>query len=283
MLSDTNRLGGQWIDDVSTAWDPFALFYTGGRSIYYPPSVVLIAQTGRYAVAFGTGDRARVTYSNGEEGRFYVFIDDDFVATHPDLPAGGFTEANLMTVFNADDDPTSVTPPLLDTPASGELAGYGIRLTTNERLLARPVTLAGLTFFNTYTSGVVAAGNGCGTTGLSKSYAIFVKNGDGVTPDPDDEDKTVRFREIDGLATQAFVESSATTDDPDPDSDDGKISANVLDARLKAIRDAMREQMPSNCRFTNFTANVRAVRSDTGLEFMAAIPVCFAEGGWIER
>ncbi len=283
MTDDASRLGGQWLDDVSSAWDPYPLFYTGGRPIYYPPSVVLIAQTGRYAVAFGTGERDKLTVSNGEEGRFYVFIDDDFVPeVPPTIPVGGFTEANLMAIFNADDDPTSIAPPLLDTPSAGELAGYGMRLTVNERLLARPVTLSGLTFFNTYTSGVVAAGDGCGTTGLSKSYAMFIKNGDGVTPDPNSSDPTAttRYREIEGLATQAFVESSSTYDDPGTN-EDGPSDA--LNDRLIAIRDAMREQMPSNCRFTNFTANVRAVRSDTGLEFMAAIPVCFAEGGWMER
>jgi hypothetical protein len=39
---------------------------------------------------------------------------------------------------------------------------------------------------------------------------------------------------------------------------------------------------PDNCRFGNFTLNLKTVRSDTGVVFIAPIPVCIIEKNWKE-
>ena len=42
----------------------------------------------------------------------------------------------------------------------------------------------------------------------------------------------------------------------------------------------MKKLFPSNCRFANHTINIKAVRDDTGIEFLATVPVCTVETNW---
>ena len=42
----------------------------------------------------------------------------------------------------------------------------------------------------------------------------------------------------------------------------------------------IKKLLPNDCRFANYTINIKAVRDDTGIQFLAAIPVCTQETNW---
>ncbi len=55
ILEDLGNAGGFKV--TSENWEPFAIFNTFDRPIYHEPTVVFVTELGKYAVAFGTGDR----------------------------------------------------------------------------------------------------------------------------------------------------------------------------------------------------------------------------------
>ena len=116
------------IDDLDE-WKPFKIFDTGGRDLFFPPTVVFDANSGGYALAFGSGDREDMWSEAlaGEEGRFYMILDTgfvDIVETPPDgLRDGGvLTEADFLSTkaasANAGTDEVVGTVPLFACPSS---------------------------------------------------------------------------------------------------------------------------------------------------------------------
>ena len=57
------------------------------------------------------------------------------------------------------------------------------------------------------------------------------------------------------------------------------IQEDVPDDQV-AMLDEIRKLFPKNCRFANYTINIKAVRDDTGIQFLAAVPVCSVENNW---
>ena len=73
------------------------------------------------------------------------------------------------------------------------------------------------------------------------------------------------------------VESGQTKN---PDSGGTEPTADEIPDDLKSVMEEIRSLFPQDCRFANYTINIKAVRDDTGLQFLAAVPVCIVETNW---
>src|SRR6185436_771027 len=114
----------------------------GDRPIYCRPSVLFVAKLGRYALAFGTGDREDLWSKSGLEGRFYVFVDEsDKLATLP------MTELSLQEIQASGADVTN-TDYLASRPEGQR--GWYLRLNVAERVITDAFALSGVTFFSSY-------------------------------------------------------------------------------------------------------------------------------------
>ena len=51
-----------------------------GRPIYLAPTIFYVSRLGRFALAFGTGDRENLWNLDGQVGRFYLIVDDNFTS-----------------------------------------------------------------------------------------------------------------------------------------------------------------------------------------------------------
>ena len=66
---------------------PSSIFDTGSRPIYFAPTLFYVSRLSRFALAFGTGDREKLWNLDGQTGRFYLIIDDNFTSvTGMDCP-----------------------------------------------------------------------------------------------------------------------------------------------------------------------------------------------------
>jgi len=57
--------------------------------MYYPPAVIYSTQLGKYALAFGTGDRENLWAPSAVTGRFYVILDDNLKDKYVAIFGGG--------------------------------------------------------------------------------------------------------------------------------------------------------------------------------------------------
>ncbi|TNF75470.1 MAG: hypothetical protein EP299_06220, partial [Acidobacteria bacterium] len=117
---------------IDAAWDPFPIFDTGGRPIYFPPSVIFIGKLGLYSVAFGTGDREDIVAFPAQVPRFYNVVDNDFAAGHPLLP---LTENELKKIpYNTD---VKETVDLLIDPPAGKELGWVLVLGDKDKVVTK--------------------------------------------------------------------------------------------------------------------------------------------------
>ena len=49
---------------------------------------------------------------------------------------------------------------------------------------------------------------------------------------------------------------------------------------LDTVRDAIADILPEDCRFNEVSINLKVVRSDTGIECVAPVPVCVQPTNW---
>ncbi len=267
---------------ASAEWEPFPIFSTGGRPIYYPPSVIFVSALNRFAIAFGTGDREDLWSVTRQKGRFYVFVDGGFSAATPNLP---FTEGKLKRLSLSDRDTSKdflLGVPFDADQGSGDNPGWALELEEEERVVNKSFSLAGVLFFNSYIPDPVVPGEeACGRGGESRLFTIAATNANGLRPRADG--KTDRFRAVADFVTSPFVEVSQTTDElpadttkpPNPDGDPC-TGMEQITQRMQA------SLFPANCRFANYTVNVKTIRSDSGIECVAPVPVCIVERNWKE-
>lgn len=251
-----------------TALDPFVIFSTGGRPVFFPPSVLFVGDLGRYALAFGTGDREDMwnTAVATQEGRFYVILDDGFTT------ATGFDETDYEVI---DADAPSTGGNVLLTPSSGNQNGYTITLDPGEKVVTRAFALSGVTAFSTFIPDTSASSGICQRSGFGRVYTFFTPSGNGLQQDSVTNQPT-RKRD-----TQEPVFSNPFTEVSSGNSGSGS-TAGDLTSDLERIRDELKSFMPANCRFTSQTVNINAVRADTGIEFIAPVPICVISKNWKE-
>jgi hypothetical protein len=260
---------------TETAWDPFPIFDTGGRPIYFPPSIFFVADTGGLGIAFGTGNREDLWESDGGVGgRYYVFSDGGFSAGLTPL-----TEASLAQVNLADAETTNNL--LLSQ------GGWYYPLNAQERLITKSLTVAGVTFFTTFIplEGVPAgaANDLCARQGDSRVFVVNTTNGNGFAPPPADVSETCatgRCMLVPEFVTNPFVDPGTTKNVV---TDTGARIGDVIDDNLREVMESLKKLMPEDCRFGAHTQNLKTIRSDTGVVFIAPIPTCIVQHGWAEE
>ncbi|MGB6363064.1 MAG: MopE-related protein [Thermoanaerobaculia bacterium] len=253
---------------IDAAWDPFPIFDTGGRPIYFPPSVIFVGKTGLFSVAFGTGDREDIIAFPAQVPRFYNIVDNDFTAGHPLLP---LTENELKKIpYNTT---VKETVDLLVAPPAGKELGWALTLGTNDKVVTKSLAFGGIITFSTFTPEVTDT-EACGTNGSGKVFIIDASNANPVHEDGAGDE--VRYFEVADLVTSPYVEPGA------PPSADDDPSLNNPCAGLLPLTERLKSLFPPSCKFTNRTKNIMAQRSDTGVECIAPVPVCVDGRNWKE-
>lgn len=263
------------------AWDPFPIFNvnTAGqplRPIFYPPSVIFVAERGRYALAFGTGYREDLWATVGQTARFVVILDEfrDNSTTPPRVRPfehGDYLAGDLP--LNVSDLPAAIdTESEVLSNADLLQSGWWMELQTEERLIAAPFALSGLLVFLTFQPDEVIAGGGgfCANAGIGRSFTVQTING-----------STLRagrkpYTIIPDLPTSPFSEVGVTKN-PDPT---GEGQHEEISDEMLAVMEALKRLFPRECRFGNYTINVKSRRADTGIEWIAPVPICIVQKNW---
>jgi type IV pilus assembly protein PilY1 len=253
-------------------WDPFPIFDTGGKPIYIPPTAFFVSALGKFALALGTGDREDIWLNDAREGRFYLFVDDNFTAdmvTSSDvkikLPK---SETNYKQILPGDDLAKA------DYVLDPSLRGWYLKLPVNQRVITQPFGLSGILIFSSFLPDKTP----CSTGGTSNLYVVFANNGDPVMTKGG---LPVRARVIKDVVTNPVVEQGQTKNPPTDTSDPAPPADQAEQDRIQAaIVQTLKSLAPKECKFANFWFNVDGVRSDTGIERYATIPVCSIERNW---
>ncbi len=255
-------------------WEPFKIFDTLAdgvrRPIFFPPTVLLVAEAGKFALAFGTGDREDMWNLNDLENRFYIIADEGFVRTDLSLPR---TESSY-TVF-AYDSGANPTENYLLRPPTGTSRGYIITLEPGERVVAAPFSISGLTVFPTFQPEILNIEEvNCAHTGDSRVFAILTTNGDPVLPD-EGSGETRSFTVNQALVTPPYVDQGASGN---PGGSTPLPPADV--AWREAIMDKLKQFFPPRTRFANYTIEVNFLRSDTGVVRSVPVPIGVVSKNW---
>jgi len=265
------------------AWEPFPIFSTDGRPVYFTPTAFFIAEQGTFGLAFGTGDREDLWQEDGVEGRYYFIVDNEFEALDVTMGTLPLDESDFVIVDSTggavgDSDNFIINPP------PGKQAGWVMTLATNERVLSQAFGLTGILIFSTYNpqtivvSSSTGTGSGdtvCARTGDSRIFLVLLTNANPLIG-TDAED---RFRVVPEFVTAPYVEQGQTQNSPTG----GIKNTEQLSPEQLAIFEKLKEFFPENTRFTNAWLSVSASRSDTGYERYATIPVGLVVSRWKEQ
>lgn len=256
---------------------PVKLFDAGAddgveRPIYFPPSVFYVPEINRFAVAFGTGNREDLFATGEPSGRFFTFVDDvdDPAALLAPLGPGDFVPIDRDAAFGA--VPTGNL--LVDRPAGRR--GWWLELSEDERLVTAPFALAGILVFSTYQPlgtepGTVA--DLCQEKGTSRIFGLLSTNADGIMVTGAGR---TRYMVVNDFVTSPFTEQAQTKNPPPSETD--RETADQLTAELQAVMKELQRLFPSRCRFNDgYRIDIKARSSDTGMIFIAPVPVCVIE------
>ena len=283
------------------AWEPVVLFdanYDGTtrltipRNIFFRPSVIFVANLGKFGLAFGTGDREDLWVGEDRSERFYVFVDDSDDVDQSDSGVFPFRESFLEEVGLTDLNQASGVSFLAGSV--GEIGWY-LPLESKTRVTSESFSLSGVTFFSSFTSRIdleddggntiqfdpdIHCGdsdfeenttNSCASRGSSAVFVVNTTNANGFLPDGADFD---RFKTIDDVfVSSPFTEPTVTEDSspapgsPPPPPPPPKIPPDLF---------------PPNCKFASYAERISVVASDTSLTSIADVPICIIEKNWKE-
>ena len=256
-----------------TEWEPFEIFDTGGRAMYYAPSVVFFSELNQYALAFGAGDREDLWVDTDQFGRFYFILDEHWDDTNGDLP---FDESDYELIA-LDDAPTGTN--LIFEPNGSNQPGWIILLDQEERVTAKSLVIAGVVFFNSFVPEPFVPTDGlCAQTGFSRIFAVLATNADGLLTDPlNPGSDPARYQIVDDFATSPYVQSSGTEDElPDDPTDEDEVPDELSD-QMEAVVQQLKDLQPEECRFANYTLNVLVDTTASGSQLVAPVPICIIE------
>ncbi len=255
--------------DNTSLWAPLCIFNTQGKPIYLPPTVTFIAETGGYALGFGTGDRENLwSTTQVDQGRFYMIVDTGFTAATLTTP---LTEANF-TSFTKTALP--ITGNQLLTPVPTLRPGWVLRLADYERVTSEAFAISGLLVFNSYTPSTGNASATCENGGVSNLYALLSTNGDALGLGE-------RWRTTEGFASSPYASPASVSggragggpsNNPDP------FATN----EIQAIRQSLQSLFPPSCKFGGFSVRLASNVSNTAYFAIADVPVCIVEKNWKE-
>jgi len=261
---------------TDSRWNPFPIFTTDGRPLFFPPSVIFVAARGQFALAFGTGDREDLWEdAPNDDGRFYLFVDDDLDAGTIGIP---FDQDDLRRI-DLGTAPVAAETDFLLSPTSS-VPGWFLPLEDDERVITQAFALGGVTVFSSFLPQVETSTLGgsevvCANRGESRVYVLFTANGNAVF------DTGLRFRSVPDLVTEPFTEVGQIKN-PVDSGDGSDPTADDLSEGLQEVMETLKTAFPDSCRFANYTINIKALRSDTGVEFIAPVPVCITQRNWKE-
>ena len=258
------------VDQGGISWAPFPVFDTGGKPIYFAPTVAFVSKLDRNALAFGAGDREDLWNLTGQEGRFYIIVDEGFTASQ----VGSTLPRNESQYTQLTPTSPAATNDFVLTPQAGKSRGWFLRLESNERVITSAFALGGLIIFTSYEPDVVTATPGpsgpvCGRTGTSRAYTVLAGNANPLLATSD------RFQEVPVVASPPTVDRGQTKNPANPAASLENLTSEQLEImqKLKGI-------FPKACKFGNYYWNVYSMGSDTRVVGIAAIPICITEQNW---
>ncbi|HEX3554678.1 MAG TPA: PilC/PilY family type IV pilus protein [Thermoanaerobaculia bacterium] len=262
---------------TNDAWKPFKIFDTGGKPIYLAPTAFFVSRLDKFALAFGTGDREALLNEDDVEGRFYLIVDDNFTATTSGLPKH---DVDYQQIQPGDNQAADGTDFVLN-PAPSMQRGWFVKLPANEKVITQAFGLSGIVIFSSFTPDSAPCSNG----GSSHIFVVFANNGNAVMTTTADSSSgpagtPIRFRTVNSFVTNPYVEQGQTKNSP---AGSGSVNSEDLDAQQKAILNTLKKFFPKGTKFANYWISVSGVRSDTGYERYATIPVGIVERNWKEQ
>jgi hypothetical protein len=279
---------GLLVDPAGDAgkYDPFQIFSTGDRPIYQEINAVYVPRERANALLFGTGNRWDLWETNGVEGRFYAIVDKDFEDANRDgvldapnnCPLGctqPLTEALYVGI-----DPDDLISPVanyLFGAIPDTMPGWYFTLGADEKLITEPFTLAGVSFFTFYDPVEIEISDACAVGGESKIFIVNTVTTTGYAV-RSGTDRT-RYLVAPVFTTQPYVEPSATKNEPTSSS---TANADSWTTELREINADLRKLFPPGARFANYTLDIKTIRSDTGIVFVAPVPVAIEPHNWKE-
>jgi len=272
-------------------FNPFKVFTTVGRPIYMEINAVYVTKLRQHALLFGTGNRWNLWDFSNQTGRFYAIVDSGWKdggadgVTFDGLidPVGcatctqPLTEAVLTPIDpdGANDIENPGPSYLFGNPNPDLLAGWYFPIGLNEKLITEPFTVSGISFFTIYDPISSEVDGVCARGGESKLFIVNTANAVGYYPVTDTQFE--RYVISPKFTTQPFAESSTTQNvDTTTSNEDAWTDA------LRTINRELRELQPATCRFANYTIDIKTIRSDTGIVFIAPVPVCIEGHNWKE-
>ncbi|MEO6193841.1 MAG: PilC/PilY family type IV pilus protein [Thermoanaerobaculia bacterium] len=270
---------------TDTSWDPFAIFDTLGRPIYLAPSILYVSKLGRFALAFGTGDRENLWNLDGQVGRYYLILDDNF--TSGSLPK---TEANYEAIDVTAANVSSSTNFLLN-PSLGKSKGWFLKLQADERVITSTFGLSGIIIFSGFQPQEIGTDPAavCARGGSSHIYVVYTNNGNGVVQTGG---TTTRYRVVSTFVTSPYVEQGATKNPPTGTGGSGGSGgtggtggsggSGGIDLTQQQIIDQVKQLMPSRCKFGNQWISINGSGSDTIQQRYGSVPICVIEQNFKE-
>ncbi|HBL29264.1 MAG TPA: hypothetical protein DD490_20730 [Acidobacteria bacterium] len=263
----------------SSSWDPVPIFDTGGKPIYFAPVAFYVASLNRFALAFGTGDREDLwDFDSDVEGRFYMIVDDEYGPT--EYAAGTIpldeSQFQLITPDGSASDPGA---DYVLHPEGSNKAGWYMNLGEGERVITQAFGLAGVLVFSSYLPSRedpdVVTGL-CARSGTSRIFVVYANNADAIMTV--DGSKS-RYRTVPEFVTNPYVEQGATKN---PASSGDGNSENLSAEQLEILK-TLKSFFPPGTKFGNYWISVSGIRSDTGYERYATIPIGILERNWKEH
>ena len=269
----------------SGAYDPFQIFSTGGRPIYLEINAVYVPRLRANALLFGTGSRYDLWQFNGVAGRFYTILDqgwkdanrDGMIDTVCDGCPSPLTENEFKAIDPTDTVSATANYLFGDGLLTTQLKGWYFTLLDDEKLITEPFTLAGVTFFTVYSPILTETDEVCVLSGDSKIFVVNAVSSAGYAIAAGTTERT-RYTIAPTFTTQPFVESSATKNAPTSSTS----NADTWTDELKLINADLKKLFPPGARFANYTLDIKTIRSDTGIVFIAPVPVAIEPHNWKE-
>ncbi len=267
------------------AYSPFQIFSTGGKPIYLEVTAVWVPKLRANALLFGTGIRQNLWTFNNDTGRFYAIVDQDwtdddgggnFDGVMQEACVGCPTPLNESKYVGIDPTSTAAVSNYL-FGAGSDLPGWYFTLLANEKLITEPFSLSGITVFTVFSPVQTEEDTGCGFGGESKIFVVNTVSSKGYALAAGATTFT-RYMTAPTFTTQPFVESSATKNV----ATDSTANADSWTDELREINADLKKLFPVGARFANYTLDIKTVRSDTKIYFIAPVPVAIEGHNWKE-
>jgi hypothetical protein len=275
----------------TTAWIPFKVFDTRDpgqpttvRPIYYAPAVVFDPTVGRFALAFGSGDRQDLWAPSAVTGRFYFILDNGWTSSVAS-PFTPLTVANFQKIL-PDDPFQPAGTNFVDNPPAGLQNGWWLELAAGERVVNKAFALAGVVVFSAFqpqTTFTTAQGKQiCSYTGNSRIFAVNAQQSNGLLFNSSNQGVRYNFSASNTLGGKVIASPPPRVPITGPNAGILPPNTDTITVNLAKIENQIKALLPANCRFTDYTINIKASRSDTGVDFIAPVPVCIIQQNWKE-